>query len=70
MEWTEFKYIKTRYKHILDQAKVFIDKFVFQKMKERRMMRDSEDAKFFAAHPQSKPDLTPNGSIMTDQTGR
>jgi len=35
-------------------------------MKERRMMRDSEDAKFFAAHPQSKPDLTPNGSIMTD----
>ena len=70
MEWTEFKYVKIRYRSRLAEAKVFIENFVYEKMKEKKRLRDYEDAKFFAAHPQAKPDLSANTSIMTIEPDR
>lgn len=71
LEWTEFKYVKIRYKARLAEAKVFIENFVFEKMRDIKRIRDSEDARFFKEHPNAKPNLTEksetsaNASIMT-----
>ena len=71
LEWTEFKYVKIRYKARLAEAKVFIENFVVEKMREIKRLRDSEDARFYKEHPDYKPNISDksetsgNASIMT-----
>lgn len=51
MEWSEFKFVKIKFKARLAETRVFIENFVYEKMKAYKRRAEAEDAKFFAAHP-------------------
>lgn len=48
MEWSEFKFVKIKFKARLAETHVNIENFVNKKMREYKKRAEAEDAKFFA----------------------